>query len=42
VVRISLEIAMSVTSILLLTEATMVESPEPKKPAGGRLEAGMV
>jgi chaperonin GroEL len=33
VVRIALENAVSVTSILLLTEATMTEIPEEKKAA---------
>jgi chaperonin GroEL len=31
VVRIALENAVSVASVLLLTEATMTEIPEPKK-----------
>jgi chaperonin GroEL len=42
VVRIALENAVSVASILLLTEATMAEIPEPRKPAGGELEPGMM
>ena len=35
VVRIALENAVSVASVLLLTEATMTEIPEKEKPAGG-------
>jgi chaperonin GroEL len=31
VVRVALENAVSVASVLLLTEATMTELPEPKK-----------
>lgn len=34
VVRVALENAVSVAGVLLLTEATMVEVPEEKKPAG--------
>ena len=34
VVRIALENAVSVASVLLLTEATMTEIPEKEKPAG--------
>lgn len=33
VVRIGLENAVSVASVLLLTEATMTEAPEPRKEA---------
>lgn len=32
VVRVALENAVSVASVLLLTEATMTEVPEPEKP----------
>ena len=35
VVRVALENAVSVASVLLLTEATMAELPEEKKTAGG-------
>ena len=35
VVRVALENAVSVAGVLLLTEATMVEGPEDKKPASG-------
>ena len=39
VVRVALENAVSVAGVLLLTEATMTEIPEPKKePAGAELE----
>jgi chaperonin GroEL len=40
VVRVALENAVSVASVLLLTEATMTEIPEPRKEpaAGGELE----
>ncbi|MHB1207479.1 MAG: chaperonin GroEL [Rhodospirillaceae bacterium] len=38
VVRVALENAVSVASILLLTEATMTDIPEPKKDAGGARE----
>ena len=41
VVRTALENAVSVASILLLTEATMTEIPEPKNPLGTRVEPGM-
>jgi chaperonin GroEL len=41
VVRVALENAVSVASILLLTEATMTEIPEPKNKAGTPLEPGM-
>jgi chaperonin GroEL len=34
VVRIALENAVSVAKVLLLTEATLTEVPEPKAPAG--------
>ena len=36
VVRVALENAVSVASVLLLTEATMTEIPEDTKPAGAR------
>jgi chaperonin GroEL len=39
VVRTALENAVSVASILLLTEATMTELPEPPKPPGARESA---
>ena len=39
VVRIGLENAVSVASTLLLTEATLTELPEDKKPAGMPPEA---
>ncbi|MGO8912428.1 MAG: chaperonin GroEL [Bradyrhizobium sp.] len=41
VVRIALENAVSVASILLLTEATMTEIPEPKKEQMAEPEMGM-
>jgi chaperonin GroEL len=41
VVRVALENAVSVASLLLLTEATMTEIPEEKKPAEGMGEMGM-
>ncbi|TAK53626.1 MAG: chaperonin GroEL [Gammaproteobacteria bacterium] len=41
VVRIGLENAVSVASTLLLTEATMTEVPEEKRPAAGMPEAEM-
>jgi chaperonin GroEL len=40
VVRVALENAVSVASLLLLTEATMVQLPETKKEAGGDPELG--
>ena len=40
VVRVALENAVSVASLLLLTEATMVQLPETKKDAGGEPELG--
>jgi chaperonin GroEL len=40
VVRVALENAVSVASVLLLTEATMVQLPESKKEAGGEPEFG--
>jgi chaperonin GroEL len=40
VVRVALENAVSVASLLLLTEATMVQLPESKKEAGGEPEFG--
>lgn len=41
VVRIALENAVSVASVLLLSEAIMTEVPEPKEPHGGNLPPGM-
>jgi chaperonin GroEL len=41
VVRIALENAVSVASVLLLTEATMTEIPEAKKEPGPEAELGM-
>jgi len=41
VVRIALENAVSVASVLLLTEATMTEIPEPKKERAGEPEMAM-
>ena len=41
VVRVALENAVSVASVLLLTEATMTEIPEPKRDHPGGEEAGM-
>jgi chaperonin GroEL len=41
VVRVALENAVSVASVLLLTEATMTEIPEPKKEAGLQPELAM-
>lgn len=41
VVRIALENAVSVASVLLLTEATMTELPEPEGQPGTPLEPGM-
>ncbi|WP_119422279.1 chaperonin GroEL [Desertibaculum subflavum] len=41
VVRIALENAVSVASVLLLTEATMTEVPEPKKTQTAEAEMGM-
>jgi chaperonin GroEL len=41
VVRIALQNAVSVASILLLTEATMTEKPEQKKQAGPALDSEM-
>ena len=38
VVRIALENAVSVAGVLLLTEATMTEVPEPKKERGPGME----
>jgi chaperonin GroEL len=40
VVRVALENAVSVASLLLLTEATMVQLPEPKKDAGPEPDLG--
>jgi chaperonin GroEL len=39
VVRMALENAVSVASVLLLSEATMTEVPEPSKPAIEHMEA---
>jgi len=41
VVRIALENAVSVASVLLLTEATMTEIPEPEKGRGGEPEMAL-
>jgi chaperonin GroEL len=41
VVRIALENAVSVASVLLLTEATMTEIPEPAKERGAEAEMAM-
>ena len=41
VVRMALENAVSVASVLLLTEATMTEVPEEKPAAGGPAMEGM-
>ena len=41
VVRVALENAVSVASVLLLTEATMTEIPEPKKESAARAELEM-
>ena len=41
VVRVALENAVSVASVLLLTEATMTELPEPKKELAGQPEMAM-
>ena len=42
VVRLALENAVSVAGVLLLTEATMTEVPEPKsEPVSPGLDAGM-
>lgn len=41
VVRIALENAVSVASLLLLTEATMTEIPEPGKGSLAEAEMGM-
>ena len=41
VVRVALENAVSVASVLLLTEATMTELPEPKELHASPLEPGM-
>ena len=38
VIRLALENAVSVASVLLLTEATLTEVPEPKKEAAGAME----
>ena len=41
VVRIALENAVSVASVLLLTEATMTEIPEPRSERAPEAEMGM-
>jgi chaperonin GroEL len=41
VVRIALENAVSVASVLLLTEATMTELPEPRKEQAAQAELPM-
>ena len=41
VVRVALENAVSVASVLLLTEATLTELPEPKEHGGTSMGAGM-
>jgi chaperonin GroEL len=41
VVRIALENAVSVASVLLLTEATLTEVPKPKERRSISAEAGM-
>jgi chaperonin GroEL len=41
VVRIALENAVSVASVLLLTEATMTELPEPDKERAAQAELSM-
>jgi chaperonin GroEL len=41
VVRVGLENAVSVASVLLLTEATLTEIPEPKERRGNPAESGM-
>lgn len=41
VLRIALENAVSVASVLLLTEATMTEIPETEKEGGGKTEIGL-
>jgi chaperonin GroEL len=41
VVRIALENAVSVASVLLLTEATMTEIPEAKKERTDEVEAAL-
>jgi chaperonin GroEL len=40
VVRVALENAVSVASVLLLTEATLTELPEPKEHGGTRCRLG--
>ncbi len=40
-VRVALENAVSITSALLLTEATMTELPEPKKKVAAKPEMAM-
>jgi chaperonin GroEL len=41
VVRVALENAVSVASVLLLTEATMTELPEPRKERAAEAEMSM-
>ena len=41
VVRIALENAVSVASVLLLTEATLTEVPEKKEARAASMESGM-
>ena len=41
VVRVALENAVSVASVLLLTEATLTELPEPKEQGGTSMPSGM-
>ncbi len=41
VVRVALENAVSVASVLLLTEATLTEIPEPKEHSGASMPGGM-
>lgn len=41
VVRVALENAVSVASVLLLTEATLTELPEPKEHGGTSMPSGM-
>jgi chaperonin GroEL len=41
VVRVALENAVSVASVLLLTEATLTEIPEKKEPRSASMDSGM-
>jgi chaperonin GroEL len=41
VVRLALENAVSAAGVLLLTEATLTEIPEPKTPGGGAVEEAL-